>query len=168
MVRIIPPGNQVESLSFGFNLNSEGHIRTSRNLSWVEDNPLTVKANMVFGYKHYPANTMNQSDWELQLMLDDVLLDFRNDCFVFGGEEYPKPWPFNIVLFRMTSTHFLINGMYKPQLQMCYYANDIVVFECEFEHSVTLNKEMIDRFTRFNWNQCGKIPFDFHFEGRQT
>jgi hypothetical protein len=164
MVRIIPKVNKDESLSFSFNLNAEGHIRTSRNLSWVEDNPMTVNANMAFGYKHYPKNTMNQSDWELQLMLDNILLDFRNDRFVHGGTEYYNPWPFNIVSFRMTSTHFLIHGTYKPQLQMHYYDNDIVVFECEFEHSLVLDKELINRFTHFNSNQNGKIPFDIHFK----
>ena len=164
MVKVIPKGNKVESLSFGFNLNTEAHIRTSRNLSWVEDNPLTVKANMIFCYNHYPPNTMNQSDWELQLMLDNILLDFRNDRFVDGGTEYQNPHPFNIVSFLMTSTHFVINGTYKPQLQMYYYANDIVVFECEFEHSLELDKELINRFTHFNSNQNGKIPFDIHFK----
>ncbi len=160
MVRIVPNRRRIESLSFSFNLNSEGQIRTSRDLNWVEENPLIVTASLLFGYKHYPENSMNQSDWELQLRIGDILLDFRNDRFVYDGAEYEKPWPFNIVLFRMTSTHFLIHGIYKPQLQMYYCANDIIVFKCEFEHSLVVDSEMINRFRQFNWNQCGKIPFD--------
>lgn len=160
MVKIVPNRIYIESLSFSFNLNSKGQIRTSRDLNWVEENPLSVSASMVFGYTHYPENSMNRSDWELQLMLDDILLDFRNDRFVDGGYEYAKPWPFNIVLFRMTSTHFLIHGIYKPPLKLYYCANDIIVFECAFEHSLVLDTGMIKRFRQFNWNQSDKIPFD--------
>lgn len=160
MVRIVPNRGHIESLSFSFNLNSEGQIRTSRDLNWVEESPLNVAASLLFGYKHYPENSMNQSDWELQLMIDDVLLDFRHDRFVVDGTEYDKPWPFNLVLFRMTSTQFLIHGIYKPPLRMCYCANDIIVFKCEFEHSLVEVREMINRFRQFNWNQSGKIPFD--------
>lgn len=160
MIRISYKARHIESLSFNFNLNAEAQIRTSRDLSWVEEQPIKVKANLIFRYKHYPVNAMEQSDWELQLKLDDVLLDFRNDHFVFRDEKYQNPWPFNLMLFRATSTHFLLHGTYKPQLQMFYYGNDIVVFECAFEHSAGMDQEMIKRFTQFNFNQSGKVLFD--------
>jgi hypothetical protein len=160
MIKISIQARQIESLSFDFNLNSKGKIKTTRDLSWVEENPLTVNANLKFAYKHYPANTMHQSDWELKIKLDNVILDFRNDCFVFDNQEYQNPWPFNLMLFRATSTHFILHGSYKPPLQMFYYANDIVIFECAFEHSTVMDKEIIKRFTQFNFNQSGKVLFE--------
>jgi hypothetical protein len=161
MIKIRPNVAPDKSLSFEFNLDSEARIRTVRDMEWVEQTPEIVKAKLIFSYEHFPINNFRKSEWRLQLSLGDLILDFQSGSYVFKNQEYEKPWPFNLFLFRVTPSHFLLYGTYKPPLMQCFGASDIVVFECLFQHSTLIDSQWLRKFQNFNWNVSENINLDY-------